>query len=112
MPALWNIIVWYSTIEGRNLKLKFFDLSFRTAYAQAKELFPSAVAGTALAVVNLFSTFGGAFYQQIMGVAIGLFPTTGHGYSTSAYSAAFGVCLAGVVVATGLVVASKEKRWD
>ena len=101
-PALYLLVIALGALSSFWIPL----------YAQAKELFPSAVAGTALAVVNLFSTFGGAFYQQIMGVAIGLFPTTGHGYSTSAYSAAFGVCLAGVVVATGLVVASKEKRWD
>jgi sugar phosphate permease len=79
-------------------------------YAQAKELFSPAVAGTALAVVNLFSTFGGAAYQQIMGVVIGLFPSSGGGYSATAYSAAFGVCLAGVALSTLLVALSREKK--
>jgi hypothetical protein len=31
-------MISYTTMKRRNLKLKFFDLSFRTAYAQAKEL--------------------------------------------------------------------------
>lgn len=81
-----------------------------TVFAQTKEMYPVALAGTALAVVNFSSTLGGAVYQQAMGVVIGLFEKTGGGYSVSAYSAAFLFCLVSAALSTALVSISKESR--
>lgn len=85
-----------------------FSCFWITVFVQAKELYPVALMGTALAVVNFTSALGGATYQQAMGVVIGFFEKTGVGYPAVAYSAAFGFCLASAAVATTLVALSKE----
>jgi sugar phosphate permease len=79
-------------------------------YAQAKELHSAAVAGTVLAVLQFATSFGGAVYQQLLGVVIGFYPKAPTGYPLEAYSAAFAVCLASCAFATVLIATSKEVR--
>lgn len=79
-------------------------------YAQAKELHTAAVAGTVLAILQFTTSFGGAVYQQLLGVVIGFFPRTPAGYPVAAYAAAFGVCLASSAIAAIMVAISRESR--
>jgi sugar phosphate permease len=59
------------------------------AFAAAKELFPSEIAGTSVGLVNLFPFLGGAVAPPILGGILELEAKTGDGYSAAAYSKAF-----------------------
>jgi len=82
------------------------------AFAQTKDLYPAALATTVLSVVNFAATLGGALYQQLLGVIIGLFEKTASGYPPDAYRAAFGFCLATTAISTALMALSREKPGD
>ena len=87
-----------------------FSTMWLPVYAQAKELHSPAVAGTVLAILQFATSFGGAVYQQLLGIVIGFFEKTPAGYPVAAYSAAFGFCLASAVFAALMILVSKEAR--
>jgi sugar phosphate permease len=58
----------------------------------SKELFPVAIAGTAVGTVNLFPFFGAALFQVVMGAIVGRVEAGGEG-PAPAYGAMFLFCL-------------------
>lgn len=86
------------------LYVLFFCLSLSgtaAGHVQAtvsKELFPSAVAGTAVGIVNIFPFFGGALFQTIFGVIISYSGHIKGVYSFNGYQRMFLFCGAGALI--------------
>jgi len=76
--------------------------------AQAKELFPNALAGTASGVNNFFQMSGGAVYTVILGMIINGYAADNGVYPVAAYKAAFTFLLVSVIIGTIAVSLSKE----
>lgn len=74
----------------------------------AKELFPLAIAGTAVGTLNLFPFFGGALFQILIGVIV---THAGHGqgiYSLTGYQHMFLFCIAGALVSLAAAIFLQE----
>ena len=84
-PAfLYGLFLWYGLSGG----------AFVSCFACAKETCASRFAGTAVGALNIFVFVGGAFYQYLMGLIIGMYPMAKPGvYALEAYRAAFAVPL-------------------
>lgn len=80
----------------------FFGGWFVASYAQIKDLFPAAMAGTTIAALNIFPFLGGAVLQQLTGAMI----VSG---SLSDYRGVWLLMLAGMVIATICAMLSREK---
>jgi len=68
-------------------------------FTSSKELFPVAMAGTAVGMVNLFPFLGGAVMQPLLGWILKLGKSPDGGLSPEAYAQAFLVYLAAAAVA-------------
>jgi sugar phosphate permease len=86
------------------LYVLFFCLSLSgtaAGHVQAtvsKELFPSAVAGTAVGIVNIFPFFGGALFQILFGVIISYSGHIGGMYSFNGYQRMLLLCGVGAMI--------------
>jgi sugar phosphate permease len=76
--------------------------------AAAKELFPLPIAGTSVAIVNLFPFIGGPFFQIILGAVLSRAGLQGEVYTTAGYQNAFLACLLGAVISLFLAAFIKE----
>jgi sugar phosphate permease len=85
-----------------NFAFGFFGGSIVVSFAQIKELFPIAIAGTSTAALNIFPFAGGAILQQLSGLML----TT---RSLESYQGLWQFMLICMIVATVAVVLSKEK---
>ena len=72
------------------------------AFTSVKELFPVAIAGTSVGLVNLFPFLGGAVAPPILGAILESFGKTGAGYPAAAYAQAFRVYFFLALIALGL----------
>jgi sugar phosphate permease len=77
-------------------------------FAAAKELFPTAIAGTSTGTANLFPFLGGAVFQPLMGTILDRVGKVGGVYPASAYRWAFLVGLIGAVTALIAILFMKE----
>jgi MFS family permease len=99
-------VAWYVTIY---FSLGFFRAFGMLLYGHVKELYPADLAGTAMTWTNFFIAAGSAFFLQLMGKVIELFPRTGQSYSLSAYRASFLICLISMVVSLIFYAFSKKE---
>ncbi len=70
----------------------FFSGFGMLLYSHVKEIFPSSLSGTVMTWVNFFVIAGGAFFTQMMGTIIELFPHSGRSYPPDAYHVSFLLC--------------------
>jgi len=100
--------LFYSFTEGLTLPmlyLLFFCLFLSggttgpVVAAVSKELFPVAIAGTSVGMVNLFPFFwGGALFQVVIGVIVTRGGLDRGGYSLGGYQDMFLICWVGAVI--------------
>ena len=96
-----------------SLKLLFLALGFCassgiTTYPMVREMFPHAIAGTALSTLNFFVVAGVAVIQLLVGVILDRFPHTSGSYSAEAYHHAFLYPFCGLAVAILLFTFAKD----
>jgi MFS family permease len=78
---------------GQFWLLGFTNAAFIMLYAQVKETFPLAIAGTALTALNFFIILGAAVFQQMMGLIMGRWQLSATGaLPPEAYQWGFGAC--------------------
>lgn len=70
----------------------FFSGFGMLLYPHVKEIFPLNLSGTVMTWVNFFLIGGGAFFMQVMGRVIELFPHSGRSYPPDAYYFSFLLC--------------------
>ena len=73
-----------------------------------KELFPIPIAGTSVAIVNLFPFIGGPFFQIILGAILSRAGQEGDAYSAAGYQNMFLACLIGAFISLLLTAFLKE----
>ena len=109
--------LFYSFTEGLTLSmlyLLFFCLFLSggttgpVVAAVSKELFPVAIAGTSVGMVNLFPFFGGALFQVVIGAIVTRGGPDRGGYSLAGYQDMFLICLVGAVISFMAAVFLKE----
>ena len=76
--------------------------------AVSKELFPVAIAGTSVGMVNLFPFFGGALFQVVIGAIVTRGVVDRGEYSLAGYQDMFLICLVGAVISLVAAVFLKE----
>jgi MFS family permease len=76
--------------------------------AATKELFPIPIAGTSVAIVNLFPFIGGPFFQIILGTILSRAGLQGDAYSIAGYQNIFLSCLLGAVISLFMAAFIKE----
>ena len=109
--------LFYSFTEGLTLPmlyLLFFCLFLSggpigpVVAAVSKELFPVAIAGTSVGMVNLFPFLGGALFQVVIGAVVSRGGLDGTRYSLAGYQDMFLICLVGAVISLVTAVFLKE----
>ncbi len=83
--------------------LLFFAMGFLNTlgigiYPHLKGLFPIAISGTVMTLINFFTMAGAALFMPIMGKIIESFPKIDHSYPIEAYHLSFFICFVGMVV--------------
>jgi sugar phosphate permease len=96
--------LFVAELPGWLLYLLFFGVGLSGAMGAlqataSKELFPIAIAGTAVGVVNFFPFVGGAFFQVLFGSVLESGESAGGVYSIAAYHRMFFVCMMIVFIA-------------
>jgi sugar phosphate permease len=76
--------------------------------AATKELFPIPIAGTSVAIVNLFPFLGGPFFQIILGAILSRTGQEGDVYALAGYQNMFLACLIGAFISLFVAVFVKE----
>jgi len=99
-------IFWYVVVF---FLIGFFRASGMLLYGHVAELYSTDLAGTAMTWVNLFLAAGGAFFIQIMGKVIELFPHAGQVYPESAYHASFLICFISMLASLIFYAFSKKE---
>ena len=84
---------WYGLIF---FFIGFFNGFGMLTFPHAKELFPIAVSGTAMTLVNFFSIAGAAVLMPVLGRVIKLFPLLNNAYPARAYHVSFLICFLGM----------------
>lgn len=98
--ALYSLFFWYGLTGG----------AFVSNFACAKETVEPRYAGTAVGAVNVFLFSGGAFFQAIMGLVIGLRPQEAEGvYSIAAHCDALMVAAGGLLLGIALFALFREQ---
>ncbi|HIJ88462.1 MAG TPA: MFS transporter [Desulfuromonadales bacterium] len=95
------------------LKVLFSVLGFTvstgiTIYPMVREMFPHAIAGTALSTLNFFVVSGVAVIQLLVGIILDRFPHASGSYSATAYHHAFFYPFCGLAGAILLFTFSKD----
>jgi len=106
MLLIFSSLAVHLPLERWGLVIQFWLLGFTSAaiyllYAQAKESFPLAIAGTALTALNFFVMLGAAIFQQMTGIIMGSWQSaTNSVLPLEAYRWGFGVsaCLLGLAL--------------
>ncbi len=78
------------------------------AFTSTKELFPVAIAGTAVGLVNLFPFLGGAVWQVVLGLILEAQGQVDNVYSAAAYGRAFLVLFGSAMVGLIASLAMKD----
>ena len=74
----------------------FFNSFGLLVFSHVKDLFPTAISGTALTSVNFFTMAGGAIFMPVLGKVIESYPRAGNSYPREAYHLSFLICSLGV----------------
>ncbi len=85
--------LWFSIIF---FFVGFFNSFGLLVFSHVKDLFPTAISGTAMTFVNFFTMAGGAIFMPALGKVIESFPRTGNSYPSEAYHLSFLICCLGV----------------
>ena len=88
-----------------NFLFGFFGGFLVVSFAQIKELFPIAIAGTSTAALNIFPFAGGAILQHVSGLML-------TSRSLESYQGIWRFMLICMIIATLAVILSKEKEQD
>ena len=101
-----TFLLWPRGLPLSLLYVLFFCLTLSgatgaVAAAVSKELFPLAIAGTAVGMVNLFPFFGGALFQVAMGAIISFSSRTEAAVPVEGYRMIFLFALAGALFSLG-----------
>lgn len=81
-------------------------------FAATKELFPLAMAGTAIGLINLFPFAGGAVMQPVLGAILEHFGRQGETFTVAGYRAAFAVLCGCTVIALVASLLVREPREE
>jgi len=73
-----------------------FQGSGMLIYSHTKDLYPIAISGTVMTLVNFFTMTGAAVFMPVMGKIIELFPRVNHTYPAEAYHLSFFICFLGM----------------
>jgi MFS family permease len=76
--------------------------------AVSKELFPIAISGTSVGVVNLFPFAGATFFQIFIGAVLTAQSQAQNSYATVGYRYMFLICLAGAALSLAAALLMKE----
>jgi sugar phosphate permease len=95
------------------LKFLFFSIGFIassgiTVYPMVREMFPHALAGTALSTLNFFVVSGVAVIQLVAGIVLDRYTGVSGAHTATAYQHAFFLPFSGLAVALLLFVCAKD----
>ena len=91
----------------------FFNSFGLLVFAHVKDLFPTAISGTAMTFVNFFTMAGGAIFMPVLGKVIESYPRAGNSYPSEAYHLSFLICSLGVAASLIFYAFSqKESRRE
>ena len=76
--------------------------------AMSKELFPIAISGTSVGMVNLFPFVGATFFQIVIGSVLSAQGLGQHQFATIGYQHMFLICLAGAALSLAATIFMKE----
>ncbi|MDP2969612.1 MAG: MFS transporter [Deltaproteobacteria bacterium] len=96
---------WYGLIF---LLIGFFCSFGMQIYSHAKDLYPVAISGTTMTLVNFFTMAGAAIFMPAMGKVIESFPRTNHAYPAEAYHLSFIICFLGMAASVIFYAFSKK----
>jgi MFS family permease len=99
--------IWFGLIF---FFIGFFSSFGMVIYGHAKELFPIAISGTVMALVNFFTMAGGAVFMPLLGRIIESFPRVGHVYPAEAYHLSFLICFLGMAGSLAFYAFSKREK--
>ena len=88
----------------------FFNSFGLLVFAHVKDLFPTAISGTAMTFVNFFTMAGGAIFMPVLGKVIESYPRAGNSYPSEAYHLSFLICSLGV--AASLIFYAFSQKED
>jgi sugar phosphate permease len=113
--AVTGLMSWFvDTLPLSALYILFFSFFITggaigpIVAAVSKELFPIAISGTSVGIVNLFPFAGATFFQILIGAVL---TSQSHGqmhYATISYRYMFLICLAGATLSLVAAVLMKE----
>jgi MFS family permease len=86
-----------------------FHSSGMLVYSHAKDLYPIAISGTVMTLVNFFTMAGAAVFMPAMGKIIELFPRINHTYPAKAYHFSFLICFLGMAASVIFYAFSKKE---
>jgi MFS family permease len=95
--------------------LIFFFIGFSCGFGIAffsyvRELFPIAISGTVMTLVNFFTMAGGAIFMPLLGKIIKSFPRTGLSYPAEAYHFSFLLCFLSMAASVIFYAIPRKKR--
>jgi sugar phosphate permease len=92
------------------LTMGFTNSSGMLVTPHATGLFPGAISGTVMTLINFFPMAGGALFMPLMGRIIESFPRVGHAYPAQAYHVSFFVCFLCMAASLIFYAFSKKDR--
>lgn len=97
--------------------LVFFIIGFFCSfgmqiYSHAKDLYPVAISGTIMTLVNFFTMAGGALFMPALGKVIESFPLTNEAYPAEAYHLSFLICFIGMAASVIFYAFSKKENRE
>jgi len=98
---------WYGLIF---FFVGIFQSSGMLIYSHAKDLYPIAISGTVMTLVNFFTMAGAAVFMPAMGKIIELFPRINHTYPAKAYHLSFLICFLGMAASVIFYAFSKKEK--
>jgi MFS family permease len=100
-------LFWYGLIF---FFVGIFQSSGMLVYSHAKDLYPIAISGTVMTLVNFFTMAGAAVFMPAMGKIIELFPRINHTYPAKAYHLSFLICFLGMAASVIFYAFSKKEK--
>lgn len=100
--AFWYGLIFFS--------IGFFCSSGMLIYSHAKDLFPVAISGTIMTLVNFFTMAGAAVFMPVLGKIIQSFSSTSHSYPVEAYHLSFLICFLSMTASVVFYAFSQTER--
>ncbi|MHB8057377.1 MAG: MFS transporter [Desulfuromonadaceae bacterium] len=104
---------WAETVPQPLLAMVFFLIGLAVSsgvmiYPIIRSMFPVAIVGTALTSLNFYVLMGAAVTQQVMGIIVGSYDSSGGNISAAALHTAFLVPIAGLALSIVLYLRARE----